>query len=441
MKVSKYAIFSKKLILTTGEGELQTIYSTRTNKLKFVNLKIWKRVLDGKWEDISQNLLNELISTEIIVPKNENELKVIIERNKAASKDRKTLYIVIQPTASCNLGCWYCGQNHTKTKINASLYEGLITKIQSILIENETYEKLHIAWFGGEPFLALKEIKYITKKLKKYCSVNNISYYSKIVTNGLTAKKNIVQALISELSLTQIEITIDGLSQYHDKNRYLKNGKPSFNIIYNNIIDICSILNEKIKLSIRCNVSIHNYEGVFPLINKLKNDNISEKITFYLAPVHSWGNDAHKESLSIENFSLLEIGWLTQMYQNNFKLNLIPKRKEEVCLTAMPNSFVLDSYGNSYKCTEISYVDNYIGSSIENIFKISNGIPEKDDLSAIDNFYNDVMKGEYGCNDCKIFPICGGSCPKEWIEGHIPCPPYKFNLEERILLHLSKHLK
>jgi uncharacterized protein len=39
---------------------------------------------------------------------------------------------------------------------------------------------------------------------------------------------------------------------------------------------------------------------------------------------------------------------------------------------------------------------------------------------------------EVQCGRCPILPICGGSCPKLWREGHIPCPSIKFNFQERL---------
>jgi uncharacterized protein len=33
-----------------------------------------------------------------------------------------------------------------------------------------------------------------------------------------------------------------------------------------------------------------------------------------------------------------------------------------------------------------------------------------------------------------MLPVCGGACPKAWLEGHRPCPSAKWNIESRLLL-------
>jgi uncharacterized protein len=36
-----------------------------------------------------------------------------------------------------------------------------------------------------------------------------------------------------------------------------------------------------------------------------------------------------------------------------------------------------------------------------------------------------------------MLPVCGGSCPKQWLEELNPCPPTKLNIEDRLLLALA----
>jgi uncharacterized protein len=31
-----------------------------------------------------------------------------------------------------------------------------------------------------------------------------------------------------------------------------------------------------------------------------------------------------------------------------------------------------------------------------------------------------------------MLPVCGGSCPKLWREGYVPCPSFKYNWEDRL---------
>ena len=50
------------------------------------------------------------------------------------------------------------------------------------------------------------------------------------------------------------------------------------------------------------------------------------------------------------------------------------------------------------------------------------------------NFNAEVRQGKYPCSTCRMLPVCGGSCPKQWREGIEPCPSAKQNIEQRLLL-------
>ena len=39
-----------------------------------------------------------------------------------------------------------------------------------------------------------------------------------------------------------------------------------------------------------------------------------------------------------------------------------------------------------------------------------------------------------------MLPVCGGQCPKAWLEGTAPCPPPKYNIRERLnVLYALSH--
>ena len=50
------------------------------------------------------------------------------------------------------------------------------------------------------------------------------------------------------------------------------------------------------------------------------------------------------------------------------------------------------------------------------------------------NFNERIRQGEYPCSTCRMLPVCGGACPKSWLEGIEPCPSAKSNVEQRLLL-------
>src|SRR5262249_35692141 len=137
--------------------------------------------------------------------------------------------------------------------------------------------------------------------------------------------------------------------------------------IFNNVLTILSrpdydTLNARI--SIRCNVDARNHEGVIPLIRLFAQNNILHKLSFYVAPIHSWGNDAHKISLEPEDFANKEIDWIIEMFKQTGPRNILPGLNRVVCLAVTEDGELVDAHGNFYNCTEISYVPSYEGTDL-----------------------------------------------------------------------------
>ena len=165
----------------------------------------------------------------------------------------------------------------------------------------------------------------------------------------------------------------------------------------------------------------------------LAESGIQKRISFYVAPIHSWGNDAHKESLTTAEFSEWEIQWLAEMYELGFSPHILPKRRPIVCFAVSPSAELVDATGALFNCTEVSYVPKYGSPNEYAIGSVESGeVAGKRERLA--TFNDHVRQGEYGCSSCRMLPVCGGCCPKLWSESITPCPSTKFNIESRLLL-------
>ena len=438
-KISRFIVFSEPTI----NEKFQIVYSTRTTQLLLLSVKIVNQLLNGDFS-FDQTIFNQLVNSEMLVDKNEDELKTILTQNKKAVDNYKTLYFVLQPTAACQLGCDYCGQAHSKDQFSDHFYPRILQRLEGKLMLNPAYNKLEIGWFGSEPLMAFSQIQKITPKLIELAKKYDCDYYSKVVTNGLSLKKNIFVKL-SKLGIKKIEVTLDGSAKYHDARRHTKSGEPTFDLIFNNLLSIFSMPDFEdygIDITIRCNVDATNHVGVEELINLLAEHKLQEKISkFYVAPIHAWGNDAHKISLEKQTFADREIEWFMLLLEKGFKLGIIPSvRTKVVCMAVNKNSEIVDAFGNIFNCTETPYVPAYAQSDylMGNIRYPDEMIsPKKDQLI---NWHQDVLDEKFPCAKCEILPICGGACPKQWHEEISPCPSIKFNLNQRLLLHTKQVL-
>lgn len=433
MKLTDYCVVTQPFFDEVEGCIKRLLYATRTAKLHIVDEYSWKNIESGMFDKLPEKMLFQLLNSEIIVPSNEDELTTILSRNDAVAVDNNQLYLVIQPTASCQLGCHYCGQEHTSKLLSDEEQQMFIQRARAKL-ETKQFQSLSIGWFGGEPLLGLSVMRALTPQLQTLAKTFGCGYEAKIVTNGLALTEKVATEIISNMDVRFVEITIDGMPEFHDTRRMQKNGKATFDKIFQNVVALAKRKDIDVNISIRCNVDRENYKSVSPLLKLLAKEGLQERINrFYVAPIHAWGNEAHTRSLSPEDFATHEIIWFSEMIQLGFNPSMIPVRKPIVCMAVQPHAELVDAYSTIFNCTEVSYVPTY---GIPNEYAIDHlsGKEMPGKREKLGDFNERVRNREYPCSSCKMLPVCGGACPKSWLEGLEPCPSAKRNIEQRLLL-------
>lgn len=413
------------------------IYSTLTSKLICIDHHSWIKLRSGNDSEIKKSTLERLKKIQILVDKNTDELAQVLKQNQAANKISTTLYTAIQPSANCSLGCGYCGQKHTNDRLKIDLQQATIDRLEAKLNKNNDYKYLSIGWFGAEPLQGIHVIRKLTPKLFELCKKYNLEYSSSMVTNGLSLSDYLANELVHEHKVTSFEITLDGSQEHHDQRRHLKTGGKTFQQIYMNLKNLVDKYSDKSNVTVRSNIDDRNKIGVNPLIDQLKEDGILDKIQIYFAPIHSWGNDADQLVSDKKQWAEQEIEWFSYLLQKGKSVNLLYRRRKVTCMATTKNDELIDPFGGIFNCTEVSLVPTYEknGNNIHQIghVKQDNKLQE----SGRDHFRKFMQREileNYPCHQCNIFPICGGACPKEWMEGRSPCPSIKYNIKERMML-------
>jgi uncharacterized protein len=432
MKCSRYVATSPVVRVGDADAAKRVVFSTRTSTTFVMDEGGWQALTRGEAERLPDVLVEQLVQAEILISDDENELAVIQRRNQAAIDDEKCLYMVVQPSAACQLGCGYCGQRHAAVSMTAAIQDDWLARVDRKLARRP-YEAMQIGWFGAEPLTAMPVVRRLTGELRRRTDARQMRYSAKVVTNGVALTPATAEELVA-LGVTSIEVTLDGPPAQHDARRHTKTGHGSFARILANLIAIRDH-DLRFALSIRCNVDATNADSVADLIDLLASHGLQRRASFYTAPVHSWGNDAHLRGLSREDFAEREVEWLALQLARGFSPSLVPARKTAVCLAVDRESEVVDAHGEVFNCTEVPYVPAY---GRPNVFGLGRVEDEQPAPRHFADFADRIAEGLYPCHACPMLPTCGGACPKLWQEGLVPCPSTKLNIGQRLLLVVAR---
>jgi uncharacterized protein len=373
--------------------------------------------------EINREEKDFLISNKILVNDDRDEFYQLKYSIQYSRFDNNMLELTINPTLNCNFACSYCFEVSKSSKYMSDEVEN---ELISFINKNKNYKSLYITWFGGEPLLAIDRIESITKKVQKL----PINYNSKIITNGYNLTIDVINKL-KDLNINSIQITIDGLKDYHDNRRYLHSKKGTFEKIVHNI-DLLKKLIPDFNVVIRVNIDINNsdnYIDVYNFFNDRYNGNIFisagfvENVNSCTSPDCCFNRDKKVKFLidQYERYGLNIFGFYPDYYRYE-------------CPVRNPNHIVIGPEGEIYKCyNDVGDSKKVIGNIVDK--KITN-------TTLLTRYYvaGDPLDSEE-CKECFHFPTCGGGCPFLRMENefdntnHDTCEYIKNNLKKFLELH------
>lgn len=425
-KKSNYNVVVDKL----ENGEI-LIYNTLNNTFGIMNVKtqeIYDNIEKCNELDLPQiendDDFKDLLKYGYIIPCENNELMYLKFNSQYQKFKNNECNLTIAPTLDCNMACPYCYEEKKSISMDEKIQLVLSDFVKDVLVKNN-YKKLHVSWYGGEPLLEIDIIKNISKNLIEICREQDVNYSASIITNGVLLDLDIAKILKNDCYVNRAQITIDGLPEYHNKRRILKDGKKSFDIICQNI-DLCKDIMD---IGVRINVDTNNMENVQSLCNYFINEKKwVDNVFFYLAPVENYTDGCYfsdTNCLSNEEFAKLDLAFVEKLYQLNsdaIRKKLYPIRKNNFCAAVTYGNYVIDPEGYLYTCW------NVIGKKEKSI----GNIIEKNVMS------NEYLKWltyepDKKCTECSMLPICMGGCPYEYFRRGEPfCEKKILNYKEKL---------
>jgi len=346
------------------------------------------------------NVLTKLLEYNIITSR--DELATIDYLYNSLKFDQSKASFILYPTLLCNFNCDYCFETNKTCQLNVRK-TGILTeffKKQATILND-----LNIRWSGGEPLLVWQKIKQITQAI--LTSAINLRYYFSMATNGYLLNEKNVEELY-ECRFSQLQITVDGSQEEHNKIRYTLTDKDTYTQVVNGI----KIASKLLPVRIRFNVNKDNLNSFDNFLNDLDRKGANnENIQIFVQPT------LPKQDMSCgygliddKEFYEQEIKFCSIANKKGFIYALDPNFNSHIrCVFHHINSFVIDPNLYLYKCAiDVGLADRRFGA-INHLSEI-----EISDPNYIENSlaYSPIANAE--CRNCKVLPVCFGKCPLVW---------------------------
>lgn len=345
---------------------------------------------------------------------------------------RKTLVLTIAPTQCCNFACTYCFEKWRNSAAMTDQTEDSIIRYIQYMRDNYALETINITWYGGEPLMQSRRILSLSKRIKDLGLTINENL---LITNGYFFSKNLIEELY-EVGITQIQITIDGLKEIHDKRRPLINGDGTFDVIINNLDNhFAGKYRDQFTIAVRVNIDKRNYANFVDIYHFLKERYKSNKLIVYPGIIVL---DEADENVS----SCLSRNDVTDIFIGLFKnYGIMPERlyPDEISMECMVRnpycSMLVGSEGEIYKCYEDLGNKKFVVGNINEQKVWDNFELISKYATGIDHYIDPV------CRKCSYIPICNGGCPKRRYENVYQgkhndcCTPFKDKIQDYIELY------
>ena len=329
--------------------------------------------------------------------KDDDSMRIQKMKRLISNYSTDSLFLTMALTRACNFDCHYCYEHD---RIISSLSDETVDDLISFIERHKSADKLHITWYGGEPLLEFDRLVGISKRvvaLKK-------NYSSSMITNGYLLTDEVV-AVLNELKISFIQITIDGLKEVHDSRRHLVGGGTTYDQIVTNIENLVNS-DWSGTLHLRVNVDKSNRDE-FVHVYRVFEEKYPEKLnsSIIVAPgfVHDYENPCNEICLNSDEKGNFLLGLVKE--HNIIAEPVFPKAEIGSCVLVHINSYVVGPDGELYKCWEDVGKNQFIVGNLKK--------PSNQNVSLLaEGMVGASYINDEACMECFLSNVCSGGCPK-----------------------------
>ena len=408
IKYSKYNIFSA--IRDSGNSFIINLLTGSADILSPADADKVKMIQNGK-PVADSGFFQELLDKGYLIDE-EEETRLFnskyLDFIDTREKDEIQLFFITN--YSCNFACTYCYQDQYSNPA-AELNEEIINAFFRYIDTEFAGRKKYITVFGGEPLLPGQKHQQKIAALIAGANARNLDVC--FVTNGYTLSEYV--PMLKTGRIREVQVTLDGTADVHNKRRFLKGGSETFDRIVKGI-DECLINN--INVNLRMVIDRENIENL-PELARFAIDKGWTNSPYFKTQVGRNYELHHCQTTSDKLFSrvslferifelTVEHPHILKFYKPAYSVSKFLSENDDLpdplfdSCPACKTEWAFDYTGQIYPCTAtVGKSDESLGSFFPEIIRNTDQIDlwESRDVTAIPE-----------CKDCSIQLACGGGC-------------------------------
>ena len=328
------------------------VYNGLSGMMLAVSREEWRDLdpfLGGDDQAPSAATLHDLTGARMLVTDDADELGVLERRYRASTRDPTSFALTIVTSLGCNFDCPYCFE----AKVPSILDDETERLLLEVLDEQlPTLKTFYVTWYGGEPLLGQDRLDRLSVAFLERTAAAGVDYVASIVTNGYLLTPETAERL-SELGVRSAQITLDGPPETHNRMRPLVSGRPTFDVILDNIERSADLL----PIVVRVNLDTSNLAEADRLLDLLAERGLGGRVTVYpgrIIPIDD-GAGAPSETyappcFTMPEFARIERTFLARARELGLAESALPQPVGSPCTAVRANELVVGARGELYKC-------------------------------------------------------------------------------------------
>src|ERR1700682_4687399 len=239
MQLSRFVVAYEDV--RPGEHVLYSVLEDRYAGLDDLTLKALERWTAGEEPHTPEERESQDVLLEdgfLVQDRAEDDARVRTYLDKAREGAPGAMYVTLMPTLQCNLACNYCFQKEHPafTKMSSPTEDATLEWILR-QIDERGLHTLYVHYFGGEPTTRKDYCLRTAEVLSAAMKARGGVFSWQMTTNAILLDVEFAKSM-EAFGPGSFRVTLDGDRETHDRMRVYRDGRGSFDAIFDNVVEL-----------------------------------------------------------------------------------------------------------------------------------------------------------------------------------------------------------